>query len=181
MRLKLRSTGWAALTASSITQLAPDRELEAIPQEEWQKLVDVHLLGGFLLSQLSLPYLKRSPGGSLIFNASIAALVGSPYNPAYAAAKAGLVSLTISLARALGRYRIRVNAVCPGSVVGTELLRRARGYDITMQELAVLVSQIPLGRAATPRDVAEAVCFLGSAHASHITGVVLPVDGGERL
>lgn len=160
--------------------LGPHKPLEDASVAEWRALCDVHLIGGFLLSKLSMPYLRES-GGAVVFNTSIAALNGAPAHPAYGAAKAGLASLTLSLARSLGRYRIRVNAVAPGSIVGTRLLERSRGFAITPEETARLLAQIPLGRVGQPRDVAEAVCFLASPAAAHITGVVLPVDGGERL
>lgn len=157
------------------------QELEEIHLDEWGALLNVHLTGGLIVSKHALPYIRKAGGGALIFNTSIVGLTGSPWHLGYAAAKAGLISLTLSLAQALGRYRVRVNAVCPGSVVGTGFLERARGHGVTPAELALLVAQIPLGRAATPHDIAEAVCFLASPLAAHITGAVLPVDGGERL
>lgn len=161
--------------------LGPQCSLEELSLTEWRAVIDVHLTGGFIVSKAAFPYLKQAGGGVIIFNASIAALSGAPLYPAYAAAKAGLVSLTLSFARALGRHRIRVVAVCPGSVWGTGLLEEARGYPLTRQEMVQLIASIPLGRMASTRDIAEAVCFLASDRACHITGAVLPVDGGERL
>jgi meso-butanediol dehydrogenase / (S,S)-butanediol dehydrogenase / diacetyl reductase len=159
----------------------PEKSIEEVSLKEWHETLDVHLTGGFITSKVALPYFRKAGGGSLIFCSSISSLYGAPCHLAYAAAKAGLNSLTLSLAHLLGHHRIRVNAICPGSVVGTGLLKRSRGIDITMDELACLISRIPLRRAATPRDIAEAVCFLASPEASHISGAILPVDGGERL
>lgn len=159
--------------------LGPSLDISELPLADWDRVLSVHASGGFLLAKHGVGYLRQAGGGVLLFNASMVARTGSPSNPAYAVAKAGLVALTQSLAARLARDRIRVNAISPGSVVGTGLTCQARGHDLTIEERALLVRDIPLGRAAIPRDIAEAVCFLASPGARHITGAVLPVDGGE--
>lgn len=159
--------------------LGPTLDITELTLADWHRVISVHSAGGFLLAKHSVAHMRRGGGGVLLFNASMVARTGSPSNPAYAAAKAALVALTRSLAARLARDRIRVNAISPGSVVGTGLVMDARGHDLTPQERAILLRDIPLGRAATPSDIAEAVSFLASPAARHITGAILPVDGGE--
>jgi NAD(P)-dependent dehydrogenase (short-subunit alcohol dehydrogenase family) len=157
--------------------LGPTCELSNLAAVDWSRVLDVHLTGGYLVAKHAVPALRRSGGGSVLFNASMVAATGSPFHPAYAAAKAGLVSLTQSLAPLLGRHSIRVNAVSPGSVPGTGL----GDAGLTVADLAALMTKIPLRRAGTPSDIAEVACFLCSPAARHVTGAVVPVDGGERF
>ena len=148
---------------------------------EWRRVLDVHVTGAFLLAKHAIPRLAKSGGGSIVLTGSIVAGDGSPAYPAYAAAKAAVASLAVSIAAGVGRARIRVNVVTPGSVIGTNLTTASRGFGLTATELARLVAHIPLGRAAQPEDIAEAVCFLASPAARHITGANLVIDGGERF
>lgn len=145
---------------------------------EWHRVIDVHLTGAFLTTKYTLPLLCDG-GGSLVLCGSLAGQNGAADYPHYAAAKAAMTGLARSIAASAARSRVRVNVVAPGSVVDTELLRSERGYPLTVAELATLMRAIPVGRAAIPQDVAELVCFLASDAARHITGAVIPVDGGE--
>lgn len=161
--------------------LGPAATVVDLSPADWRVILDVHLTGGYLLARHAAPVMARLGGGALVFTGSIVGDGGSPLYPAYAAAKAGLVNLAASVAAAFGRNGVRANVVSPGSVAGTGLVARSRGFGPTLEEVATLAATIPTGRAATPADVAEAVCFLASPAARHITGTVLVVDGGERL
>jgi NAD(P)-dependent dehydrogenase (short-subunit alcohol dehydrogenase family) len=125
-------------------------------------------------------------GGRIVNISSISGRGGRPDQAPYAAAKAGVISLTRSAALALAPHGINVNAVCPG-VVDTPLTQkihadRALAAGITPAEsLARMLSRIPLGRIETPDDVAAAVSFLCSPDAGYITGQALNVDGGMEM
>jgi len=103
-------------------------------------------------------------------------IYGAPGTANYAAAKAGLIGLTKSLAREWARYRINVNAVAPGLIAGTQLTA-GKPADL----IARVEAQVPLGRAGTPEDVAGAVAFLVSDDADYITGQVLEIHGGLEV
>ncbi|WP_420118232.1 SDR family NAD(P)-dependent oxidoreductase [Micromonospora sp.] len=141
----------------------------------WRDVLDTNLTGAFLTAKHFVDDLRASRG-AMVLTASIVAERGSPGHLAYAAAKAGVVALTRSLAVALARDGVRVNAISPGSVVGTKLL----GHSLSTADLVGLAATIPARRPATPTDIARAVEFLLSPAAVHITGEVLTVDGGER-
>ena len=158
--------------------LGPAGSVEESSIQHWNEVWGVNVLGTFLVSKHALPHLKVQ-GGSIVNNSSIVALSGAPLFPAYSAAKAAIVGLTKSMARALGPLKIRVNCVCPGSIEGTNLLARAVGRALTPDERLRLLKQIPLHRIGHPHDVAAAVYFLASDEAAHISGVVLRIDGGE--
>lgn len=161
--------------------LGPAAQVSGLALTEWNWMFAVHATGAFLLAKHTIPHLAAADGGAIVFVGSIVAADGSPAHPAYAAAKAAVASLANSLAAGVGRSRIRVNTVVPGSVTGTNLMTESRGFPMTVTELALLAERIPLGRAAQPRDVAEVVCFLASPAAKHITGAIIVVDGGEHL
>lgn len=147
--------------------------LEVTPAEI-QRDIEVNLVGPFFASQEVIPGMIARGGGVLL---NIASVNGLAYfgNEAYSAAKAGLISLTKSIAVQFGEHGIRCNAVAPGTVA-TEQWEARRQLDPQVFEKAA--AWYPLGRVGAPNDIAESLMFLASDAASWITGVVLPVEGG---
>jgi 3-oxoacyl-[acyl-carrier protein] reductase len=149
-----------------------DGYLMLMPVDAWDDVISVNLRGVFLCARQALRYMIRKRWGRVINVISPAALVGKDGAANYAAAKGGVLSLTKSLAREVGRYGITVNAVCPG-VVETRLI--AGLPEATREQFR---SQIALGRFGEPEEVAHAVRFLASPAAGYVTGSTLLVDGG---
>jgi NAD(P)-dependent dehydrogenase (short-subunit alcohol dehydrogenase family) len=156
-----------------------DRPLLEIGEEEWDYTFAVNLKSVFLACKLAIPSMQKTGGGVILNNASQIALVGVAGAPAYAAAKAGVVSLTKSLALAHAKHGIRVNCICPGTT-WTPLAERGYG-SLPDPEAAIEGSKkrIPLGRLGTSDDIARAALYLASDEASFVTGAVLLVDGGR--
>lgn len=153
-------------------------------ERDWLRVIDVNLTGVWRSMRAVLPEMLRAGSGSIITQASTAAMVGVPGIAAYAAAKGGIVALTRQAAVDYGGLGIRVNAICPGTVV-TPLVRRtldARGLGSGAPEtedvLARSARRYPLGRLGTVDEIAAAALFLASDDAAWVTGTVLPVDGG---
>jgi len=138
-----------------------------------REVLDVNVLGAMLYARAAIRRMSRQhggPGGSITFLSSRASFYGSPGEYVwYAASKGAIDSLTLGLARELGREGIRVNAVSPGPI-DTQMHRPGR--------LAQGIERCPMGRAGTPEEVAEAVLFLASDAASYTTGANLSVAGG---
>ncbi|MCL5445638.1 MAG: 3-oxoacyl-ACP reductase FabG [Acidimicrobiales bacterium] len=140
--------------------------------QAWDAVIDTNLTGSFRVAKRALPKMLRAHSGRIIFISSIGAFVGLPGQANYAASKAGLVGMARSLAREVASRQITVNLVAPG-VVDTDMTN-----DLGEARINELTAMVPIGRAATPNDVAEAVGFLASSAASYITGSLIPVDGG---
>ncbi|MFH1569275.1 MAG: SDR family NAD(P)-dependent oxidoreductase [Gemmatimonadota bacterium] len=141
-------------------------------EEDWDRVLDVNLKGPFFCAQAAIPHLRARGGGTIVNLTSLAAKSGGlAAGPAYAAAKAGVYTLTITLAKALAPDRIRVNGIAPG-VIDTEM---TRGLSPGHADLA---RQIPLGEKGRPEDVAYCAVFLASDEARHITGEIIDVNGG---
>ncbi len=140
--------------------------------ESWRQVLAVNLDGVFLGCQSVLPTMISQRYGRIINIASLSALLAPAGQTNYAAAKAGVVSLTQSLAKEVARIGITVNAVCPG-FLETEMLKDAD--EAARQRM---LAQIPMRRFGRPQEVAAAVCFLSCADAAYITGSVLKIDGG---
>jgi NAD(P)-dependent dehydrogenase (short-subunit alcohol dehydrogenase family) len=142
-------------------------------------LVGVNLKGLMLASQAVIPHMTKAGGGAIVHDASNAGIVGRPWQPMYGATKAGVVSLTKSMALSLAKQNIRVNCICPGSI-DTPMLRGALAssgqFDLNWKRTELV---IPLGRIGVADDIAGATLFLASDEARYITGVALPVDGGR--
>jgi len=158
--------------AAGITR---DRVLWKMEVEEWNAVMRVNLDAAFLLLRTASPHLRKSTRGSVVLIASINGERGKFGQSNYAASKAGLIGLARSAARELGRDGVRVNVVAPG------LIATAMTEALPEKAREQAVAETVLGRPGQPEDVADAVVFLGSNLARHITGQVLRVDGGQLI
>jgi NAD(P)-dependent dehydrogenase (short-subunit alcohol dehydrogenase family) len=162
-----------------------------VEQEGWDAQMTLNLRTTFAATKAAIPELKRRGGGSIVNISSVAGLVPSVPMPAYAAAKAGVNSLTRTLAVELAPDDVRVNAICPGllytrawKVLATNIQKSVPAFaDKEPYEvfLDIVRSRTPLGREQTPEDVGKLTAFLCSDDARNITGQVIALDGGSIL
>lgn len=143
-----------------------------LSDSRWEEVLEINLSSAYRLMRSVIPSMLRRKKGVIVNVASMWGLCGASCEAAYAASKAGLISLTRSLARELGPSGIRVNAVAPG-IIRTDMMK-----SFSEDEIRALAEDTPLGRPGEAREVAAAVRFLASDEASFITGQTLVVDGG---
>lgn len=144
-----------------------------ITDPHWNEVIDVNLRGVFLCTQLVVPHMMKNRFGRIVSASSYAASHAGINRGVYAAAKAGIESLTKVWAGELAPYDITMNAYAPGDIV-TEMTA-----DIMAADKEVLLDRIALNRFGSVKDVAEIVCFLLSPSANYLTGVVIEVSGGK--
>lgn len=164
---------------------------QRLDQANWDLQVAQNLRTAFLGTNAAAPELQKRGGGVIVNIASIAGLVASPTLPAYAAAKAGVISYTKSSALDLAPSNIRVNAICPGllwtrawETLATGMKQNVPGFadrDIRDIFLDIVKRSVPLGREQTPDDIGALAAFLCSDAAANITGQAISVDGGITL
>jgi 3-oxoacyl-[acyl-carrier protein] reductase len=149
-----------------------DNLLIRMSVEEWDAVLDLNLRGAFLVTKAVMRPMMKQRAGRIVNVSSIAGVAGNAGQANYAAAKAGLIGFTRTVAREMASRNITCNAVAPG-FVPTDLTNA-----LLKQMEETILKQIPLGRFGTVDDVASAIAFLASDEASYITGQVLVVDGG---
>jgi len=148
---------------------------QTVDNAQWEHTLAVNLGGARSAVQAVLPHMIHEKAGCIVNISSIWGLRGASCEVAYACTKAALVGLTRSLALELAPSHIRVNGVAPGCI-DTDMVR-----VLGEETRAALIAETPLGRLGTPEDIAHAVAFLASDHASFITGQILTVDGGYTV
>jgi 3-oxoacyl-[acyl-carrier protein] reductase len=151
--------------------------VEAISEELWDKTLEINLKGTWSVCRAAVPLMKQQRFGRIVIVSSTAGQRGEANVSNYAASKGGQISFTKSLAPELGGFGINVNCVAPGWVE-TEMTTEALADAATHESIKKI---IPLGRVATPEEIAGPIVFLCSAWANHITGEVLNVNGGSVL
>ena len=152
--------------------ITADTLLLRMSEEDWSSVLETNLTGTFRLTKRAAKGMLRQRKGRVILISSVVGLLGSAGQVNYAASKAGLVGLARSLARELGSRSITANVVAPG-FVETDMTA-----VLTDEQRDTIRAQVPLGRYATPDEVASAVTWLASDGAAYVTGAVIPVDGG---
>lgn len=146
--------------------------VSVMSDEVFDQVVGVNLRGVFLCTREVVPHMIEAGGGVILNASSVVGLYGNFGQTNYAATKAGVINMTKTWARELGRYGIRSNAVAPG-FIATEILQ-----SMPQKVLDALVGRTPLERMGMPEDIANAYVFLASDAASYVSGTVLSVDGG---
>jgi 3-oxoacyl-[acyl-carrier protein] reductase len=148
-----------------------------LKEEDWDAVIDVNLKGTFLCCQAVLPIMRRLRYGRIVNFTSVFASDNPRYFGVYNVSKAGIISLTQSLAKEEGQYNIRVNAVAPGSI-DAGMTYQTPNWGPKMKERVIRMT--PLGRQGKPEEVAACVSFLLSDQSEFITGQVIEVSGGYR-
>ena len=147
--------------------------LENYNYQEFEKIINLNVNAMFLCSKIAVAYMKDN-GGVILNTSSMVSIYGQPSGCGYPTSKFAVNGLTKSLARELGKYKIRVNAVAPG-VINTDMVS-----SLPKEVIEPIIAQIPLGRIGEPEDIANAFLYLASPMASFVTGEILSVDGAGR-
>ncbi len=156
-----------------------DNLLHKMSRQEWEEVLDVHCLGGFLCARAAAALMVPRRRGKMVFLSSTSAL-GNRGQANYSTAKAGLQGLTRTLSLELGPFNINVNAVAPGFVDTAMTRAVAQRLRLSVEDFhAAAKARIPIGRLGLPEDIANVIAFLCSEEASYVTGQVLYVDGGR--
>ena len=165
----------------------PTKYIEKISSEEWKNTLETNLNSHFYFTKFSIPLLKNNKFGSIVNISSTAGLFGFPQRTPYAASKWAIIGLTKSLAMELGKFKIRVNAICPGSVKGDRMKRviksKAKLLKTTPNKIQKeFESMTSIDSFVTKEDIASMVVYLLSDNSNNISGQSLAIDGNtERM
>jgi NAD(P)-dependent dehydrogenase (short-subunit alcohol dehydrogenase family) len=156
-----------------------DAPVDALDELVYDRVLAVNLKGVFLCAKYAIPEMIRAGGGSIINASSLAGTRGSIGSHAYAIAKGGVISMTLSLAATYGPQNIRANAIAPG-IIDTQMTRGV-GLMTSPEGEAQVMAHLPLRRVGAPEEVARLALFLASDESSYLTGTVQVIDGGFSL
>ena len=160
--------------------IVPSGTAEQTSEQEWQETMDLNVTAVWRMSRLVLPHMRRQGGGAIINNASDWGLVGAAGVVAYCTSKGAVIQMTRAMALDHAAEGIRINAVCPGDTFVERWLENGYfRYSGAVSESEARQTDLPLGRVAEAREIANAVLFLASDEASFMTGATLVIDGGN--
>ena len=164
------------------TTFVPHENLQDLTSAIWERTLRVNLMGAFFMSRAAISHLQKAGGGEIVMTSSIASQTASGSSIAYCASKAGMNSLTRSLAKAFGKDNIRVNAVLPGLIDGDWAFSTwGRGDADQYEDLKkMFTDQTPLGHVVTPDDVADTIVSLITG-SDYVTGQLVTLDSGFTL
>jgi 3-oxoacyl-[acyl-carrier protein] reductase len=164
------------------TTFVPHENLKDLTSAIWERTLRVNLMGAFFMSRAAMPHLQKAGGGEIVMTSSIASQTASGSSIAYCASKAGMNSLTRSLAKAFGKDNIRVNAVLPGLIDGDWAFDIwGDGDDARYEALKNQFSEMtPLGHVVEPADVADVILSIITG-SDYVTGQLVTIDGGFTL
>ncbi|MCO4781983.1 MAG: 3-oxoacyl-[acyl-carrier-protein] reductase [Candidatus Cloacimonetes bacterium] len=152
-----------------------DNLIIRLKEDDWSQVIDTNLKGAFLFCKAVAKPMMKQRAGSIINISSVVGVMGNAGQANYAAAKAGLIGLSKSLAKELGGRNIRVNTIAPGFIVSKMT------DEIPQKSKDEMFSRIPLGKFGEAKNIADCVAFLGSSMGNYITGSVIQVDGGLNM
>ena len=160
----------------------PTGTLEKLSSDDWEKTLKINVISHFYFTKLAIPMLKKNKSGSIINISSGAGIMGFPLRSPYAASKWAIIGITKTLAMELGRYKIRVNAICPGTIKGDRMVRvirdKAKFLKISKKIIEKdFVSMASLNCWIYEEDIGKMCSFLISSDGERISGQTIPIDG----
>ena len=160
----------------------PTGNIEKLSSDDWEQTLKTNVISHFYFTKLAIPMLKNNKGGSIINISSTAGIMGFALRSPYAASKWAIVGVTKTLAMELGKFKIRVNAICPGTIKGDRMIRviRDKAKFLKISKKAVeseFVSMTSLNTWVYEKDIGNMCCYLISDESSRISGQVVGVDG----